>query len=316
MNSIYDGLLCPVCHARFFEDEDVVVCPVCGAPHHRECWQSLGHCAHEDTHGTEHQWQPEAEPNPPPSPEGGNTAELRCPFCGKTAEKDTLFCPQCGHAFDPAGKEHPSFVNPFAPPAGDPLGGVKKDTSIDGHSAEEVASLVAVNSNWYLPRFEKFSQSGNKKKAAWNWAAFLFPSYWLFWRKCYWAGSFALILSLVSQMLYYPLSAELSAILPQGISYAESVALLSTQMDAVSSGAMLLAALGGSLVLLTNLFFGLFGTYVYKKHCIDRLDQLAKPDLSGDPRIRFVRARGVNLLGPLLAMALMDLLYFLLITLL
>ena len=44
-------LTCGVCHAYLFEDDDVVYCPVCGAPHHRDCYKSIGHCAYEAAQG-------------------------------------------------------------------------------------------------------------------------------------------------------------------------------------------------------------------------------------------------------------------------
>ena len=30
---------CPVCDKQFKKGDDVVVCPECGAPHHRECYE-------------------------------------------------------------------------------------------------------------------------------------------------------------------------------------------------------------------------------------------------------------------------------------
>ena len=32
---------CVVCHAYLFSDDDVVYCPECGAPHHRECYNGI-----------------------------------------------------------------------------------------------------------------------------------------------------------------------------------------------------------------------------------------------------------------------------------
>ncbi len=46
----YKGVECPVCKKRFDEKDDIVVCPDCGTPHHRECYFSLSHCANEDRH--------------------------------------------------------------------------------------------------------------------------------------------------------------------------------------------------------------------------------------------------------------------------
>ena len=42
--SYYEGLSCPVCAKAFTADEDIVVCPQCGLPHHRACWKSVGQC--------------------------------------------------------------------------------------------------------------------------------------------------------------------------------------------------------------------------------------------------------------------------------
>ena len=65
--SNYTGYHCPVCGKAFVQGDDVVVCPDCGAPHHRECYRRLGHCALEDKHASGAQWQPQEdrrEPDP------------------------------------------------------------------------------------------------------------------------------------------------------------------------------------------------------------------------------------------------------------
>ena len=33
----YTGLECPICGEKFTAQDDIVVCPECGAPHHRDC---------------------------------------------------------------------------------------------------------------------------------------------------------------------------------------------------------------------------------------------------------------------------------------
>ena len=51
-----EGVTCVRCHAYLFDDDDIVYCPVCGAPHHRDCYNELGHCALEEFHGTDKQY--------------------------------------------------------------------------------------------------------------------------------------------------------------------------------------------------------------------------------------------------------------------
>lgn len=54
----YVGLKCPVCGKKFTADDDIVVCPVCGAPYHRACYQKVGACIFQDKHGTSEAWSP------------------------------------------------------------------------------------------------------------------------------------------------------------------------------------------------------------------------------------------------------------------
>lgn len=41
---------CPVCDKLFNESDDIVICPHCATPHHRACYNQLGHCANKDKH--------------------------------------------------------------------------------------------------------------------------------------------------------------------------------------------------------------------------------------------------------------------------
>lgn len=59
----YEGYTCPVCKREFKETDDIVACPKCGAPHHRECWKLEGHCHYAEDHDTPRQWK---RPAPPP----------------------------------------------------------------------------------------------------------------------------------------------------------------------------------------------------------------------------------------------------------
>lgn len=65
--------LCPVCRAPFGENDDIVVCPECGTPHHRACWERKGCCAVGQYHAEGFVWdgrlpdeqeKPEAQPQP------------------------------------------------------------------------------------------------------------------------------------------------------------------------------------------------------------------------------------------------------------
>ena len=52
------GYKCPVCGKPFAEGDDIVVCPDCGAPYHRECYHKLGRCQFESLHSPSFVWEP------------------------------------------------------------------------------------------------------------------------------------------------------------------------------------------------------------------------------------------------------------------
>lgn len=64
----FTNKICPVCHAAFTENADIVVCPECGTPHHRVCYLAKNRCAFEELHKTGYVWNghlPEEAPEQP-----------------------------------------------------------------------------------------------------------------------------------------------------------------------------------------------------------------------------------------------------------
>ena len=98
----YTGNHCPVCEQAFTDEDDIVVCPDCGTPYHRACWQKVGVCMHKSEHAAGFEWQPEVGPDADKA-----AHEATCPNCGTVTavDEDTLLsqelvCPNCGAAFD------------------------------------------------------------------------------------------------------------------------------------------------------------------------------------------------------------------------
>lgn len=48
---------CPVCRVTFKDTDDIVVCPECGTPHHRECYMSIGECGVSAYHAEGFVWK-------------------------------------------------------------------------------------------------------------------------------------------------------------------------------------------------------------------------------------------------------------------
>ena len=119
--SKYTGLECPVCKNTFKEDDDIVVCPECGAPYHRTCYQKEGHCIYEDKHGTDQAWQAKEHVHQ-------EAGDKKCPRCGTVNPSDSLFCSKCGQSLSYDSQAHgqaptdseQSYTPPNPPPGAGP----------------------------------------------------------------------------------------------------------------------------------------------------------------------------------------------------
>ena len=54
----YKGCKCASCHKVLKEGDDVVICPECGAPYHRECYAAEGRCVFSAKHGKGFEYVP------------------------------------------------------------------------------------------------------------------------------------------------------------------------------------------------------------------------------------------------------------------
>ncbi len=226
---------CVRCRSYLFNEDDVVYCPVCGAPHHRDCYNALGHCALEELHGTENE------------------------YCRKTVEVK-----------EEKAEEKPEKIE-FNPMHGftefDFLGGVPADYDLgEGVKAEEAKRFVLTNTHRYIPKFAVLNRNN---KFSWNWMAFLFPAGWMFSRKMYKGGIITAMLTIMANCLSYPMSEGIYSLgFNQNTFFADSISSMSDLISQVGLAAIILALLGGIFDLGIRIVSALLGDYIYKKHCI------------------------------------------------
>ena len=60
----YTGEKCIVCGKAFGKGEDVVVCPDCGTPYHRTCYDINSRCVNDALHAAGGEWQPSQRRKP------------------------------------------------------------------------------------------------------------------------------------------------------------------------------------------------------------------------------------------------------------
>ena len=157
----YINYKCPVCNNRFTEEDDVVVCPECGTPHHRECYKLNGKCFNKDKHGTNEQIElilADTE----------NKASL--------SEKEPL---SDGGNQDTQQKVQEIFDEIKS----------NNNLTINGKSVSFYEAAVGKNQKFYIPHFMVIDRA--EKTVSWNVAAFFVPFAWSLYRKMY---KFALII--------------------------------------------------------------------------------------------------------------------------
>lgn len=161
---------CPVCGIDFTDDSDVVVCPDCGTPHHRECWKNNGHCFNEDLHGTEDSVECTYK-----KASSENNAPAEQIF---TEEKNE----ESYSERTPYNNEQGGF-NFFGTADNSEENAPKTTYYINGKPSVLYEIALKKNQRYYIPRFMVLDKG--LKGAGWNFMAFFFPLAWSFYRKVY-----------------------------------------------------------------------------------------------------------------------------------
>ncbi len=187
----YNQNECPVCKKEFVQDDDIVVCPVCGTPHHRNCWNENGKCENEALHAEGFVWQNKTKPETPISGNKNNNLKV-CPVCGTGNEIFEPVCTSCGTRL-PSLQYNPSippffdkmnsnevnnFNNYYATEAESVFG---KEAKIDDISVTEFAEYIQKDNVKYIGKFKEMQEKNTK--LSWNWSSFLGGIFWSFYRK-------------------------------------------------------------------------------------------------------------------------------------
>ena len=201
----YTGKLCDGCRQPLENGDDIVVCPICGTPQHRSCYEKNNKCVNEYLHSTDFTWtDPEEE-------QRKKEEELKA----QQAEQQPQ--PSDQPVFAPATPQ--SMESVF-------LRGVLYDPKdhIGGATVGEAADFVQNSAPRYIRKFMKQKKSG--RKLSWNWAAFFFAPYWFFYRKLYKAGAVFLALSVALSLATVSLTENLYGVYEKMVTVQEELSEL------------------------------------------------------------------------------------------
>jgi hypothetical protein len=300
----YTGCECKSCGKKFTSEDDIVVCPECGTPYHRDCWKKEGKCINSELHESHKSWK-EANETEAEAP--------LCKKCGNRLAEEQLFCDKCGAPTDyffSRGSERtaenaernaaygndgsdPTANNfdPFMINYADPLCGFNPDEKYDDTvTVRDMGDFVGSNTRYYLPKFRNMKNMNMKLSI--NFPAMFFPELYFAYRKMPLAAALVLIFRTIVDL---PAAAiGLQSALSEEMYRNTLVAMYPYISDFVDKLLSLNLTSGPFLTLynITNIlqfmmffFFAGFSNYLYYRHAVKKC---------GDVKL-FTEAAGGNL---------------------
>lgn len=210
----YTGEQCFSCGNTFTDDDDVVVCPDCGTPYHRQCYKSAGECINHQLHESDEGWKRSSEMN---SAVGDDDTAGASSFCTKCLriydDPEKEKCDNCGTPLVQVKKirtdrrsdaQEGGFAKGFEEiDLTKEYMGFNPDEDFGGATLSEVSNFVGTNTFYYIPLFKRMKDLGSK--ISFNMICLFFPYFYFANRKMWlWAliTAFASLILNIPSMLY------------------------------------------------------------------------------------------------------------------
>ena len=270
----YSNYKCPVCNNQFTEEDDIVVCPECGTPHHRKCYIENGKCANADKHGTNEPIEVEfvdVEDNNEPITEAENESK-------KTEDAEQVV--------QEIFKE---------------MKGASGDYMINGKHISFYEAAIGKNQKHYIPRFIFIDKT--KKAISWNIAGFFVPLAWCLYRKMYKFAAIilALYMILIGAMSYTIATNEelITAVdecMQEDPNFYENILLYRTssnvtltekqvKFNELTTNFKLPAPIQWAMYIIVygiRILMGIYATNLYYKKLTKSIERVDKLDISAD----------------------------------
>ena len=205
----YKNEICNGCNQPINDNDDIVVCPVCGTPQHRSCWQENSDCVNSNLHDEGFTWK-KSIPDEPEIPKE--------PSVEHQEESHTTQPPVFTQLAQEAQNLESAFLRDQA---------IYKEEEIDGIKVTDAAYYLQSGAHRYIKRYRR------KKKVTWNWGAFFFSPAWFFYRKLYKFGAVFLAAVVAINLFSYSFAKSIAIQLEDVYTVMEEV--ISTEGDSLSA---------------------------------------------------------------------------------
>lgn len=303
----YIGSKCIACGTVFDTGDDIVVCPDCGTPYHRDCYFKIGRCINTDLHESGEAWKPDNMPEP--TVEEQKT--VRCIRCGAENPMGEHVCSNCGTPLVNMQATRPTFdgqqpnVNNNA--ADDdydeemhaPNGAVmyNQDSEIEGIKLGDYARYVGTNPIGYLPNFIRFGKYG--RKISLNFFAMFFPELYFMYRKMKLWGILAVV---VFSLLSVPTMIEMYDEGFMGMKLTFGINVKSHQFVSISNAMRYMK-------IVLQILSGLFANYLYYQQAKKDITRIRSENYEDDvSKLKIIGKGGTSWANVLLAFTLSSML--------
>ncbi|MGN1482076.1 RING finger protein [Porcipelethomonas sp.] len=288
--SNFTGAKCIICNQEFNDNDDIVVCPECGTPYHRECYEKQGKCINTQLHEEHKSWSEEIEQS------SGEDSFKKCDKCGKINKPHSIVCENCGAFFvDGMNQQSQNFTgstdqnsgnsnaNPFMGMnfnPNDKYCGMNPDEEFDDVKLSEAAEFVGSNRMYYLPLFKRMKETG--KKISMNVICFLFPQFYFANRKM-WAEALLSIavrfITSIPAMIYYLYMMEISS----GIL---------NMVDVEGTAFEVVLEICNVISLAFQILMCLFANWLYYRHTIRKIKNIKNSGLDENAAAEKIKVSG------------------------
>lgn len=281
---------CAVCKNECKIDDDSVVCPECGTPYHRKCYESFGQCLYSKKHseGYVHTNSNAKGDNDQPLEPAAEAGPKKCPRCFKENPKDSCFCSNCGYPLTGGLVRTTTFINgfPINPlPGFEPMFKINENETIDNIKISDFARYIKGNLLYYIPIFKNIGKVG---KSRFNFSAFVFSGAWFLYRKLYKIGiiftSLIILLSVLSVFIEFTYANDILSSIFKAVGVASSADITIDKYDLILAQFYALPLPQKIILFLPSivkvttfaimLFSGFCANRIYYKNCCSKIKKI------------------------------------------
>ncbi len=291
----YTGCECIKCKKEFTSEDDIVVCPICGTPYHRECYAEVGTCINTKLHekgqsyikGSQHNFPDKDIDEAAKNKETIRDVEVE--IIGSSLEG-------ADEETQKRAKEIYEKINNMAASSANKAG----SNRYDGVNVGDMAAFIRKNVYYYLTTFSIFAV--RKRKISFNFSALLFPALYFANRKM---PLIALVIVVLSWFSYFPTFLEVAS--------SSSIVFLQdfvSNFNIHSKEFSTLAFFAATLSNLISISSCLFANNIYYRKSVREITKIREVDKTNEAIKTLERKGGTSVLLTLLFAALYILPYY------